>query len=339
MKLFSVGSALSKFIFLAITFFVSAAAFLSISTLPTPAKPASAQTNPTEAVTVLPIANAYDVAPVVLDLSNSEEPMADFQPAPKDQNDDVMVAKTAGEISSVIFDEPSMYDMYVGKNETKQRAPLHNSPCKISLSSDVDFIQQTFIGKVLKNRYDNGARIEGERAALIALANLLQVAADNGFRLMNVRSGYRSFDTQTLITRSAALPVGIDQAAPGRSEHQLGTSFDVGWGNLALSYHEILTTREAARFYAWLWDHAHEFGFVISFPYKAVGKDTNAQKPFITEYVADPWHIRYVTKPFAFSIWSFRDANGENYLSSGSSLTPADFYRSASTGACLPEDR
>jgi LAS superfamily LD-carboxypeptidase LdcB len=302
-----------------------------------PAKVASAQTDPIEGNTVPNISESSVTIPIKLEPVVERE--VDFQPAPQDQNDDAMISKTAGEISSVVFDEPSMYDIYVGKNEAKQRTPLGNAPCKLTQAAKIEDIQSSFRGKALRNRYDNGAYVEGERAAIIALANLLQAASEENYQLMNIRSGYRSFDTQTLITQSAALPVGIDLAAPGHSEHQLGTTFDLGWGKLSLSYREITANQEASRFYAWLRDHARDFGFVISYPYKSIGKDTNIQMPFITEYVAEPWHIRYVTKPFAYSIWSFKDAGGKNYLDPASQLTPADFYRSATSGACSSEDR
>ncbi len=252
------------------------------------------------------------------------------------QDDTLYAAKSAGEIGSVIFDEPLVYDIYAGKNQAKQPGLLKTPPCKIWSAGAVEAIQDSFITKTLKGRYDNGGAIEGERESIIALSNLLDAAVDAGFRQATVRSGYRSFSTQTLITSSTSQQIGVDQAAPGRSEHQIGTAFDIGWDKLALSYRELATRPDAARFYQWLQRHAHEYGFVISYPFKAIGGVTNEQAPFVTEYVAEPWHIRYVTKPFAISIWYFKDAGGNNYLDPSSQLTPADFYRPALTVSCLP---
>ena len=60
-------------------------------------------------------------------------------------------------------------------------------------------------------------------------------------------------------------------ARPGHSEHQLGTAIDFR-----------LPTTAALD---WLAEHAHEHGFVLSYP---------EGKQRITGYRPEPWHVRFV---------------------------------------------
>ena len=71
-------------------------------------------------------------------------------------------------------------------------------------------------------------------------------------------------------------------AKPEHSEHQLGTALDFRSGS------GVEFTLEAfgkSPEYVWLAEHAHEYGFVRSYPN---GKES------VTGYQAEPWHWRYV---------------------------------------------
>lgn len=131
------------------------------------------------------------------------------------------------------------------------------------------------------------------RLALEDLTALRRAAEEEGVHL-DVTFGYRSAALQQILfdewlTRRPRSQVLATVARPGHSEHQLGTALDFttagtgppdpGWDN----------TREGA----WLAEHAHEYGFVMTYP---DGKRT------VTCYAAEPWHFRYVGKEMAAEV-------------------------------------
>ena len=98
-----------------------------------------------------------------------------------------------------------------------------------------------------------------------------------------VTSGYRSYDRQAEVY--AETEAGKAQE-PGASEHQTGLAFDV-------------TTETGDGFentpqYAWLQQHAHEYGFIQRYP---------ANKADETGISYEPWHYRYVGVKAATQIW------------------------------------
>lgn len=118
------------------------------------------------------------------------------------------------------------------------------------------------------------------------LSALLTAANADGVDLQ-VLSAFRSFSTQGALKYSYRMTYGSGanafSADQGYSEHQLGTTVD--FTTTATKGALIGFDRTPA--YAWLTDHAHEYGFVLSYP-----KD-NAY------YQYEPWHWRYVGKKLA----------------------------------------
>lgn len=98
---------------------------------------------------------------------------------------------------------------------------------------------------------------------------------------LKIRSSYRTKEEQEEIYGTLSNTVA---AKVNASEHQIGMALDVYIDGTVGG--AILTT-EAGRY---LHSHAHEFGFVIRYPY---GKSD------ITGITYEPWHIRYVGKPHA----------------------------------------
>lgn len=108
-------------------------------------------------------------------------------------------------------------------------------------------------------------------------------------------SGYRDYTTQFLAYQKwqEQFPERADQlsARPGHSEHQLGTTVDIGSYRLS----EYLTEEEKdlefhTFFYKtpegeWLINNAHRYGFTLSYPRDAID---------ITGFFYEPWHYRYV---------------------------------------------
>lgn len=123
-----------------------------------------------------------------------------------------------------------------------------------------------------------------------ALEKMTSAAKKAGLSLV-VSSAYRSSSIQTTLfnNNEAANP---DQeypsvAKPQHSEHQLGTVVDFRSGS------DVAFTLEAfggSPEYAWMAQHAHEYGFVRSYP---DGKQS------VTGYASEPWHWRYVGVDYA----------------------------------------
>ena len=123
------------------------------------------------------------------------------------------------------------------------------------------------------------------REAAENLEHLVASAAAVGEEL-TVASAYRSYADQSA---SHARLVSIYgrradkvSASPGHSQHQLGTAVD--FTNAAVGY-EVMRRFGRTTAAGWLQEHAHEHGFVLSYPPGRHAK---------TGYHWEPWHYRYV---------------------------------------------
>jgi len=108
-----------------------------------------------------------------------------------------------------------------------------------------------------------------------------------------VLSGYRSYYAQVAARQTAQQQfperVNFISALPGHSEHQLGLAVDFGSPELAdivgdpsiLFHSDFAETSEGQ----WLAEHAHEYGFSLSYPLEAYTW---------TGIDYEPWHYRYV---------------------------------------------
>lgn len=124
---------------------------------------------------------------------------------------------------------------------------------------------------------------------------VVSIAYDNFVNLVNAASNigltikattcYRSYDFQKTLYDKYVRIDGQEiadtySARPGYSEHQLGYSIDLTNGE-SVPFEEFHNTKE----YEWLKDNAYKYGFILRYP-----KD----KEYITGYMFEPWHIRYV---------------------------------------------
>ncbi len=121
------------------------------------------------------------------------------------------------------------------------------------------------------------------RETAAAIRDLFAAAENEGFRLY-VNSSFRSYATQEGLFEYWVRVNGLayaerTSARAGHSEHQLGTTADVGFPGHFLE--GFAGTAEAS----WLAEHSWEYGFIISYP---------ESKEDITGYAYEPWHIRYV---------------------------------------------
>jgi D-alanyl-D-alanine carboxypeptidase len=123
------------------------------------------------------------------------------------------------------------------------------------------------------------------REAAESLGRLVEGAAADREELV-VASAYRSYEEQQLSHERLMNVFGADadgmSAAPGHSQHQLGTAID--FTNAAAGY-KVWRPFAQTSAYWWLEHHAWEYGFVPAYPR---GKEEE------TGYRWEPWHYRYV---------------------------------------------
>lgn len=124
-----------------------------------------------------------------------------------------------------------------------------------------------------------------QREAAENLGHLVKGAEAGGEELV-VASAYRSYEEQQLSHARLMIIFGADadsmSAAPGHSQHQLGTAVD--FTNAAAGYQVWMPFAQTSA-YSWLEHHAWEYGFVLAYPR---GKEEQ------TGYQWEPWHYRYV---------------------------------------------
>ena len=97
-------------------------------------------------------------------------------------------------------------------------------------------------------------------------------------------SPYRSYATQqrlynNYVARDGKAAADTYSARPGYSEHQTGLAFDL------ITPTSDLDTFKYTKEFEWMQEHAHEYGFILRYP---------SGKEYITGYIYEPWHYRYV---------------------------------------------
>lgn len=153
--------------------------------------------------------------------------------------------------------------------------------------SNVYFLSENFVPSPLEDideqflaRKNIALQIHGH--VKNRLEHMMQDAGADAAPLL-VLSSYRSFGTQAGLKASYSVTYGKGtanqfSADQGYSEHQLGSTVDF----TTPAAPESLAAFEASPGFAWLKQHAHEYGFILSYP--------KGNKFFTYE----PWHWRYV---------------------------------------------
>jgi zinc D-Ala-D-Ala carboxypeptidase len=117
------------------------------------------------------------------------------------------------------------------------------------------------------------------------LGRLVEAAAADGEELV-VASAFRSYHEQRLSHERLRSVLGAGagrmSAAPGHSQHQLGTAVD--FTNAAAGY-QVWRSFAQTSAYRWLENYGREYGFVLAYPRGKVDQ---------TGYGWEPWHYRYV---------------------------------------------
>lgn len=137
-----------------------------------------------------------------------------------------------------------------------------------------------------------GKTLQMNKEAYEAFKEMFEAAKNDGMHIW-VRSPYRSYQTQNILYESYASEDGYDKAdtysaRPGYSEHQTGLAVDVVADDNSLANFE--NTKE----FTWIKNNAYKYGFIMRYP-----KD----KEYITGYMYESWHYRYVGKEIAKEIY------------------------------------
>ncbi len=163
---------------------------------------------------------------------------------------------------------------YFGVQSTKYRGD-------ILLVNDSHRLPKDYVPEGLVNLYQNrhsfrlaSSDICLTRETYEAAEKMFHAAEEQNVNGFIITSGYRSYDRQAEVYAESE-PGKAQQ--PGASEHQTGLAFDVTA--------ETNGGFESTPQYAWLSQHAHEYGFIQRYP---------ANKSDITGISYEPWHYRYV---------------------------------------------
>jgi D-alanyl-D-alanine carboxypeptidase len=152
----------------------------------------------------------------------------------------------------------------------------------------------------------------GLRLRSVVLEDLLAMSADaraDGSEL-TISSAWRSWDTQAALRENALRTQPLEQvdrelAAPGHSQHQLGTVMDLG------SIDDSFAGTAAGR---WMSANAWRYGWSLSYPQ---GRESE------TGYRWEPWHFRWIGKAAADLVRSFFGDSQQRFL---------EFYAAGETG-------
>ncbi len=154
----------------------------------------------------------------------------------------------------------------------------------------VDKTRQIPEGYVPETDYVADSEEELDSRVVAYFDAMCEAALEDGIELV-AYSGYRSYERQQTnynnlvqeyidnndMTREEAEAIAATEILPpGCSEHHLGLAMDINGTD-----YEFIYTDE----YAWLDEHAHEYGFIERY---------TEENQEITGIIAEPWHWRFV---------------------------------------------
>ncbi len=105
-----------------------------------------------------------------------------------------------------------------------------------------------------------------------------------------IQSHYIDLGKMFLTDEDAEKMANFYSAKAGQSEHHTGLCVDLMAGGMK----ELNETFADTAAFAWLFDNAHRFGFILRYP---KGKEA------VTGYCYEPWHFRFVGIEAATEIW------------------------------------
>ena len=122
-----------------------------------------------------------------------------------------------------------------------------------------------------------------------------QMCSDAKLENISLYSGsaYRSYEYQSTLYNNYIKKDGLTaaetySARPGYSEHQLGLAVDIMNGNWSYVSKDNIE-------YSWLIANSYKYGFILRYP---------ENKEYITGYMFEPWHYRYLGKELATRVYN-----------------------------------
>lgn len=215
----------------------------------------------------------------------------------------------------VSFFHHNYIDRYVTYHLNNKELPLKDVITHVNIGLDYDYYENTkkssnlYTNQILVNKYhyleknyvpkglvelNEGYSKPGMylvNEAADAYTKMAQMMKKENLTIRAI-SSYRSYQYQEKLYTKYLEQDGKENAdrysaRPGFSEHQTGLVIDVD--NEITPYEQFENTKE----FAWMKDHAHEYGFIIRYP---------KNKELITGYTYEAWHFRYVGKEVATTI-------------------------------------
>lgn len=189
--------------------------------------------------------------------------------------------------------------------------PLTCEDCALAPVDKMHKLTENYKPVVVETNLLGGGRMTP--AAATALRSMFE-AAEKAGAPAKVFSAYRSYEDQVgafdywykrelsrgLPPEQAKVSANQYSAYPGHSEHQLGTTVDVGCNTCTAFDNSVGNIK----LYSFIERNAHKYGFVVSYP-----KGTTR----FTGYNYEPWHIRFVGEEIATELFElgYLSNNGE----------------------------
>lgn len=218
---------------------------------------------------------------------------------------------TIYDLTDLVLKDCRIVQSFSPPTETKM---LTCSDCKYAPVDKTYFLPSTYSPSLVPTNLPGGGYLTSETVvALNLIANELKKQGVNVY----VTSAFRSYQQQQeafnywvnrelatgLDLQSARAKANVYSAFPGHSEHQLGTTLDIRCEDCSAFSKDVASNPV----YQFLQKHAHEYGFVISYP---------AGKQHLTGYTYEPWHIRYIGVGFASELFNrnYQSSSNGEYL-------------------------
>jgi len=140
----------------------------------------------------------------------------------------------------------------------------------------------------ISNKYGSGKL---RKIAKDAFEEMCESAKNDGYKIYS-GSAYRSYSYQQslynkYVSRDGKTKADTFSARAGHSEHQTGLALDIMNG----SWEYINSNHKE---YEWLVNNSYKFGFILRYP---------ENKEYITGYMYEAWHFRYVGIDIAKEIY------------------------------------
>lgn len=218
-------------------------------------------------------------------------------------------------IAAIVF---QTYSMIVSKekdtyaDENKDQTQTIQEKARYEKSEYIEGVKPLYVDGILVANKDYGLPSDyapesgkEDTEAMQAFNEMKKAAKKDGLEI-NVRSGYRSYDTQfqlynNYVARDGKKAADRYSSVPGFSEHQTGLALDISNGSYQKSIGEWFDKTPQAK---WLYENAYKYGFILRYP---KGKEN------ITGYMYESWHYRYVGKEHSKN-FKMNDLTLEEYL-------------------------